>query len=68
MHYDFLLESIRKAVDGDNVFSPEMTSRLVQSLISDGINYPPALITTSLSDDRVHPAHGIHGQNQKENH
>ena len=31
---DFLLESIRKAVDGDNVFSPEMTSRLVQSLIS----------------------------------
>ena len=24
---DFLLESIRKAVDGDNVFSPEMTSR-----------------------------------------
>lgn len=31
---DFLLESIRKAVDGDNVFSPEMTARLVQSLIS----------------------------------
>ncbi|WP_373740990.1 response regulator [Neisseria sp.] len=31
---DFLLDSIRKAVDGDNVFSPEMTSRLVQSLIS----------------------------------
>ena len=27
---DFLLESIRKAVDGDNVFSSEMTSRLVQ--------------------------------------
>ena len=31
---DFLLDSIRKAVDGDNVFSPEMTPRLVQSLIS----------------------------------
>lgn len=31
---DFLLDSIRKAVDGDNVFSPEMTARLVQSLIS----------------------------------
>lgn len=33
---DFLLDSIRKAVDGDNVFSPEMTSRLVQSLIDPG--------------------------------
>ena len=31
---DFLLDSIRKAVDGDNVFSPEMTTRIVQSLIS----------------------------------
>jgi len=31
---DFLLDSIRKAVDGDNVFSPEMAPRLVQSLIS----------------------------------
>ena len=31
---DFLLDSIRKAVDGDNVFSPEMTARLVQSQIS----------------------------------
>ena len=31
---DFMLDSIRKAVDGDNVFSPEMTTRLVQSLIS----------------------------------
>ncbi|MGN6899384.1 prolyl oligopeptidase family serine peptidase, partial [Neisseria sp. P0017.S010] len=27
--------------------------------LSDGINYPPALITTSLSDDRVHPAHAL---------
>ena len=31
---DFLLESIRKAADGDNVFSPEMTAKLVRSLIS----------------------------------
>ena len=31
---DFLLDSIRKAVAGDSVFSPEMTARLVQSLIS----------------------------------
>ena len=31
---DFLLDSIRKAVDGDNVFSPEITARLEQSLIS----------------------------------
>ena len=31
---DFLIDSIRKAVAGDNVFSPEMTTRLVQSLIS----------------------------------
>ena len=27
--------------------------------LSDGIDYPPALITTSLSDDRVHPAHAL---------
>lgn len=27
--------------------------------LSDGIEYPPALITTSLSDDRVHPAHAL---------
>ncbi|WP_127223116.1 response regulator [Neisseria meningitidis] len=31
---DFLLESIRKAAEGDNVFSPEMTAKLVKSLIS----------------------------------
>ena len=31
---DFLLESIRKAADGDNVFSPEMTAKLVRSLMS----------------------------------
>ncbi|MDO5073525.1 NarL/NarP [Neisseria animaloris] len=35
---DFLLDSIRKAVDGDNVFSPEMTARLVQSLISPSVS------------------------------
>ncbi|UOO81506.1 prolyl oligopeptidase family serine peptidase [Uruburuella testudinis] len=27
--------------------------------LSDGLNYPPALITTSFSDDRVHPAHAL---------
>lgn len=31
---DFLLESIRKVAEGDNVFSPEMTAKLVKSLIS----------------------------------
>lgn len=31
---DFLLESIRKAAEGDNVFSPEMTAKLVKNLIS----------------------------------
>lgn len=27
--------------------------------ISDGISYPPVLLTGSLSDDRVHPAHAL---------
>ena len=27
--------------------------------LSDDVPYPPALITTSLSDDRVHPAHAL---------
>lgn len=41
---DFLVESIRKVVDGDNVFSPEMTARLVQSLIKPNISHThPAL-------------------------
>uniref|UniRef100_UPI002B1D3F0B LuxR C-terminal-related transcriptional regulator n=1 Tax=Neisseria cinerea TaxID=483 RepID=UPI002B1D3F0B len=31
---DCLLESIRKAADGDNVFSPGMTAKLVRSLIA----------------------------------
>ncbi|WII91526.1 response regulator [Kingella negevensis] len=30
---DFLIDSIKRTVQGDNVFSPEMTVRLVQSLI-----------------------------------
>ena len=42
---DFLLESIRKAADGDNVFSPEMTAKLVRSLISP----QPAQKTQTLS-------------------
>lgn len=33
---EFLIESIKKAAEGDNVFSPEMTARLVQSLINPG--------------------------------
>ena len=27
--------------------------------LSGSLNYPPALITTSLADDRVHPAHAL---------
>ncbi|AKP10195.1 TPA: response regulator [Neisseria gonorrhoeae] len=42
---DFLLESIRKAAEGDNVFSPEMTAKLVKSLISP----QPAQRTQALS-------------------
>ena len=30
-----------------------------QAVSGDGLNYPPALITTSFSDDRVHPAHAL---------
>ncbi len=42
----------------------EVCKRLLGELspyhnLSDGIDYPPALITTSLSDDRVHPAHAL---------
>ncbi len=36
IHAEFLIESIKKAAAGDNVFSPEMTARLVQSLINPG--------------------------------
>ncbi|ENS7091464.1 response regulator transcription factor [Neisseria gonorrhoeae] len=42
---NFLLESIRKAAEGDNVFSPEMTAKLVKSLISP----QPAQRTQALS-------------------
>ncbi|MDO5686393.1 MAG: response regulator transcription factor [Neisseria sp.] len=31
---DFLIDAVKKAANGDNVFSPEMTARLVQSLIN----------------------------------
>ena len=31
---DFLVDAVKKAAVGDNVFSPEMTARLVQSLIN----------------------------------
>ena len=31
---DFLVDAVKKAAAGDNVFSPEMTARLVQSLIN----------------------------------
>ena len=33
INIDYLVDAIKKAANGDNVFSPEMTARLVQSLI-----------------------------------
>ena len=33
IHADFLIEAVKKAYHGDHIFSPEMTARLVQSLI-----------------------------------
>ena len=42
---DFLVDAIKKAANGDNVFSPEMTARLVQSLIQ-----PQAAAPTSVLD------------------
>ena len=42
---DFLVDAIKKAANGDNVFSPEMTARLVQSLIQ-----PQATAPTSVLD------------------
>ncbi|ULJ64095.1 prolyl oligopeptidase family serine peptidase [Wielerella bovis] len=42
---------------------PQMADYLAQfspyHQISGSLKYPPALITTSLSDDRVHPAHAL---------
>ena len=40
---DFLVDAVKKAATGDNVFSPEMTARLVQSLIN-----PTASATTGV--------------------
>ncbi|MCS4533451.1 response regulator [Neisseria montereyensis] len=40
---EFLVDAIKKAANGDNVFSPEMTARLVQSLIHP--NKPPVTNT-----------------------
>lgn len=34
INVDFLVDAVKKAAVGDNVFSPEMTARLVQSLIN----------------------------------
>ena len=42
---DFLVDAIKKAANGDNVFSPEMTARLVLSLIQ-----PQAAAPTSVLD------------------
>ncbi len=38
---------------------PGIPRRQTDTAQSDGRNYPPALITTNLSDDRVHPAHAL---------
>lgn len=40
---DFLLQSIRHAVNGDSVISPEMTSKLVMKLRRDNFHAPAAL-------------------------
>jgi len=47
----------------DNPANPEMRDYLAAFSpyhnISGNLKYPPALITTSLTDDRVHPAHAL---------
>ncbi|MCP2040688.1 two-component system nitrate/nitrite response regulator NarL [Neisseria sp. HSC-16F19] len=43
---EFLVDSIRKAARGDNVFSPEMTARLVQSLIRPHNAQPTSALDT----------------------
>ena len=48
IHADFLVDAIRKAAEGDNVFSPEMTARLVQSLIQP--NTPPGCQRVGFTD------------------
>ncbi|MDO4937573.1 MAG: response regulator transcription factor, partial [Sutterellaceae bacterium] len=40
---DFLLQSIRHAVNGDSVISPEMTSKLVMKLRRDNFHAPAAM-------------------------
>lgn len=48
IHAEFLVDAIKKAAAGDNVFSPEMTARLVQSLIRPN-NPQPASALDSLT-------------------
>ena len=43
---EFLVDAIKKAANGDNVFSPEMTARLVQSLISPNTPQPAGALDT----------------------
>lgn len=43
---DFLIDSVKKAHQGDNVFSPEMTARLVQSLIRPHTPPPASTLDT----------------------
>ena len=45
INIDYLVDAIKKAANGDNVFSPEMTARLVQSLIQ-----PDTPVTESVLD------------------
>ncbi len=43
---EFLVDAIKKAANGDNVFSPEMTARLVQSLICPNTPQPAGALDT----------------------
>ncbi|WP_315360497.1 prolyl oligopeptidase family serine peptidase [Neisseria bacilliformis] len=43
----------------DPAMRPHLAALSPYHNLSDGLSYPPALITTSLSDDRVHPAHAL---------
>ncbi|WP_107928578.1 prolyl oligopeptidase family serine peptidase [Neisseria animaloris] len=43
----------------DPVFQTALSRLSPYHNLSDGLAYPPALITTSLSDDRVHPGHAL---------
>ena len=46
IHAEFLVDAIKKAATGDNVFSPEMTARLVQSLIRPHNPQPTSALDT----------------------